>query len=224
MPKCSKKVRTSTLWMLHHIFDDQWTFDGSRGFKSSASAKDLNPIENLGYLTWLIQKIDERMNDIQLMSDPLHREQVCMTFSRAVCDSILSVSAELPYMAKVFFFACIDKLANLMVQLDLAQQEIDAWHNLVDPLFLQGNLANLLKQLPDSAGDYLRAIVDWISGIMKVDEVTPEVLRDIRNSHHGYELRPNVVSRLFSSSGELHNDITLICTPLVLFFLAQKWK
>ncbi len=214
---------SNVLWRLHHIFDDQWTFDSARGPKSAASETAMNPVKNLEYFTWFFGQIGGRMTDILSIASPLRREQLCMTFSRAVCDCVLSISAQLPYMAKVFFFACLDKLSNLSVQLGHYDSEIEAWNCLTSTSFLSGSLATFLKSVPDPAGSYLRDTVEWAADNMEIDQVTPEVLRDIRNSHHGYALNQASVSRLFTTFGELHNDVTLLCTPLVLYLLAETW-
>lgn len=92
-----------TLWKVHHIFDDQWTFDSSRGPKSAANANLLNPIKNLGYFDWFISQVSGRMSDIIAISDPFAREQLGMTINRAICDAQLCVTSEQPYMSKVFF-------------------------------------------------------------------------------------------------------------------------
>jgi hypothetical protein len=181
------------LWKIHHVFDDQWTFDSSRGPKTG-------------------------------ISDPFIREQLGMTINRAICDAQLCVTCELPYISKVFFFGCLDKLANLMVLLNMEADEIEAWKRLVDERFLNKEVLTTLKDIPDNAGKYLRWIIKHALEEMKLDDLLPQDLRDIRNSHHGYKLRPKTFERLMEKTGEINNDITLIVTPLVLFFLSKKWK
>lgn len=215
---------SNVLWRFHHIFDDQWTFDGFRGPKSAACGMALNPVKNLEYFAWYFERVGERMTDVLAIGEPLRREQLCMTFSRAVSDCVLSISAQLPYMSKVFFFACVDKISNLSVHLEFDTSERDAWNRLTDASFLSNELGTFLQEVPGPAGSYLRGIVEWAADNMRIDKVTPTVLRDIRSSHHGYALRPDVVSRLFAASGELHNDITLLTTPLLLYVLGQTWK
>jgi hypothetical protein len=219
-----KGAYSNILWRLQHIFDDKWTFRSSRGFKSSADDIQLNPVRNIEYFVWFIKRIDDRMKDIVSIVDPLRREQLCMTFTRAVCDCILSITSQLPYMAKVFFFACLDKLCNLFWQLGHAHEEIDAWDTLTNPSFLGGNLISFIKEIPGPVGEHFQRIIEWSVEKMRIDKVTPEVLRDLRNSHHGYKLKEKIVTRLFTSSGELDNDTTMIATPLVIYMLGQKWK
>jgi hypothetical protein len=59
---------------------------------------------------------------------------------------------------------------------------------------------------------------------MNLDNLSPQDLRDIRNTQYGYKLRPKILERLLEKTGEINNDITLIVTPLILFFLSKKWK
>jgi len=213
-----------TLWKVQHVFDDQWTFDGSRGPKSAANPILLNPIKQLGYFDWFIGQVNERMLDTIAISDPFVREQLGMTINRAICDAQLCVTTQLPYMSKVFFFACLDKLANVMVLLNMESNEVEAWKRLVDVQFLDNEVLATLKGIPDTAGEYLCWIVEHVSEEMTLDNLLPEDLRDIRNSHHGYKLRPEIFGRLMGKTGEINNDIALIVTPLILFFLSKKWK
>lgn len=212
----------SILWRLHHVYDDQWTFDGTRGPKSSASDKYIKPCNSISFIQWIIAQISNRMKEILSISDVIRREQLAMTFSRATYDAILAVNSQLPYMSKVFFFACLDKLANMVSQFK-SIPEIDAWKQLVDLDFLEEDVAQLLTKIPSQAGEYLHYTLEWITSEMRVDNITADILRDFRNSHHGYALRSSIVDRMYKHSGELNNDLTLIATPLLLYILSQQW-
>jgi hypothetical protein len=211
------------LWRLHHVYDDQWTFDSSRGPKSAAPAKAFNPSENIEFIEWTITQIRNRMEELLVISDFVQREQFAMTFSRAAVDAILAVSTQLPYMSKVFFFTCLDKLANMLVQINAFDSETNAWSHLVSLSFLEGELQDFMAEIPGAAGRALRSIVVWVSENLQIDNITPEILRDYRNSHHGYHLRAEIVKRIYNHSGELHNDITLLATPLILYVLSRQW-
>lgn len=213
-----------TLWSIHHIFDDQWTFDGSRGPKVAADAIRLNPIKQLNYFDWFISKVNDRMSDIIAISNPFVREQLGMTVNRAICDAQLCITSELPYMSKIFFFNCLDKLANLMVLLNVETNEVVAWERLVDKQFLSDEVFSTLKDIPDGAGEYLRWIIENALEKIRVDGLSPKDFRDIRNSHHGYKLNHQTFNRLMEKTGEINNDITLIIIPLILFFLSKKWN
>jgi len=212
------------LWKIHHVFNDQWTFDGFRGPKTAANVSLINPIKQLGYFDWFIGQISNRMCDIVDISDPFAREQLGMTINRAICDAQLCITCELPYMSKYFFFGCLDKLANLALLLNMETDETEAWKRLLNEQFLNKEVLSKLKDIPDSAGEYLRWIVKHVLEEMKLDNLSPQDLRDIRNSQHGYTLRANTFERLMEKTGEINNDITLIVTPLILFFLSKKWE
>jgi hypothetical protein len=212
------------LCRLHHVFNDQWTFDGFPGPKSATPSERIIPTQCLEFISWVGKNISARMEDLLLIEDPVCREQLAMTFNRAACDGILAAAAQLPYMSKVFFFACLDKLANIFVQIGLFKNDATAWKHLVSEGFLSGELLEFLRGIPSAVGECLINIVKKVSLDMKIDEITPELLRDFRNSHHGYGLNRNAVERLFSHSGEIHNDVTLLSTPLVLFTLSQRWQ
>lgn len=211
------------LWKLHHILDDQWTFDGSRGPKSRMFTRKFNPISNVEFIKWVVNNINDRMKDMVQISDHIRCEQIAMTFSRAACDSVLSVSTQLPYMSKAFFFACLDKLANLFTTIDPSVAETAVWNQLIDKSFLNGELKDFLNNVPNPAGEELLRIVSWISDELEFSKLTPTVLRDFRNTIHGYGLRTEIVERLYRHTGELNNDITLLSTPLTLFCLAKRW-
>lgn len=214
---------TEVMWDFHHVLDDQWTFDGSRGPKTAASATQLNPARQLGYFDWFLTNLGQRMSDLAAMADPLLREQVGMTIDRAMCDAVLAVTTELPYVSKVFFFACLDKLANFAVLTRMCSDEVEAWKWLVDTSFL-GEVRGTLELIPGVAGEYLRWIVEHAIEELRVGGLSSTDLRDLRNTHHGYGLRPEVVARLMARSGEFNNDITLVVTPLILHFMSRPWK
>jgi len=219
-----KTLYQEALWMLEGVFDDSLTSHGSGGPKSAADPDRLSPLHNLGYFEWFMAQVSARMSDIVAISDPFRREQLGMTANRAICDAHLCVTAQLPYMAKVLFFSCLDKLANLMLMLDMHTDEVEAWKRLLDATFITNEVLEALQHVPDEAGQYVRSLAEYAAEAMELDELSPDDMRDIRNSHHGYNLRPRIVARLMQKSGEFHNDITLIVTPLLLFFLTRKWR
>jgi len=213
------------LFSMHHVFDDQWTFDGARGPKSGACAGFLNPIANVGYFEWLIDNVGKRMADIADISDPWKREQLGMTINRAIYDAVLCVVNQFPYTVKMFFFECLDKLSNFMKQIGEASDEFEAWKRLVDVDFLRGELTESIGQIPGAAGEHFRRVVDRAAEELEIDNLSPQDLRDMRNSHHGYRLlQRGAWERLMTRTGELNNDITLIVTPLLLYALNMTWN
>ena len=94
----------------------------------------------------------------------------------------------------------------------------------MSPSFLQSDVCESLQDVPNTAGDYIRWILENTIKEMQIQNISSEALRDLRNTHHGYGLREEIVTRLMQKSGEFNNDITLIVTPLILYFLTQQWK
>lgn len=216
---------TRILWDFHHVFDDQWTFDGSRGPKSAINEVILNPIRQLDYFQWFIEKIDNRMNDIISIEEPILREKLVMTVNRAITDALISVTSELPYISMVFFFSFLDKIANIMHLLKIENSEFDAWKKIVNKDFLSFDVLETLHKVPNNAGEHLINIVTSVVKELEYSELSPEDLRDIRNTHHGYNLtRSESIDRLMTKDGELNNDITLIVTPLILYLFTLSWK
>lgn len=215
---------TRTLWDLHGIFDDQWTFDGSRGPKSAGDHIKFNPIKQLDYFQWFIEKIDERMKDIISIENPLIREQLVMTVNRAIVDAQISVTAELPYISKVFFFNFLDKLANIMTLLNNSSKDTEEWDELVSKEFICNNVLKIVQTVPNKAGEYLVNIVKFVVKELEYAELNPIDLRDMRNTNHGYNLRPNIINRLMKKDGEINNNIPLIATPYLLYLFSIPWK
>ena len=216
---------TKVLWDFHHVFDDQWTFDGSRGPKSAINEVIFNPVKQLDYFQWFIRKINDRMNDIIEIDNPLLREKLVMTVNRAIIDALLSITSELPYISMVFFFSFLDKLANIMHLLNIEKSEHEAWIKIVNTDFLSSEVLKTLQEVPNIAGEYLTNIVTSVIEELEHSETTHEDLRDIRNTHHGYNLtRKGSIDRLMTKDGELNNDIPLIATPLLIYLFTLSWK
>ncbi|AUB54982.1 hypothetical protein BK007_02410 [Methanobacterium subterraneum] len=216
---------TRILWDFHHVYDDQWTFDGSRGPKSAINEVILNPVKQLDYFQWLIEKIDDRMKDIISIEDALLREKLVMTVNRAITDALISVTSELPYMSMVFFFSFLDKLANVMYLLKIETSEVNAWKMIVNTDFLSSKVIKTLKKVPNKAGEHFINIISSVTEELEYNELSPETLRNIRNTHHGYNLtRLGSIERLMTEDGELNNDIPLIVTPLLIYLFTLSWK
>lgn len=127
-------------------------------------------------------------------------------------------------MAKVFFFACLDKMTNFMLQLKMAPDEDSAWRQLLDPQVMSGSLTTFLATVPGTIGKSMSHLNNHLRDTLANDRISAQDLRDLRNTHHGYRLRANIVARLMESPGEFDNDLTLMLTSWVLYLLAQKWQ
>ena len=183
---------TKILWDMHHLFDDQWTFDGFRGPKSSIEPSLLNPINQLDYFDWLIKKIDLRMDEILLIDDYLLREKLVMTINRAIYDAQMSVISELPYISMIFFFNFLDKIANILVLLKIENNETDAWKKFFEKDFISDTVQKNTESIPNKVGFYLNELINILNEL-DYGDVTPEYMRDIRNTNHGYDIREKVL-------------------------------
>ena len=216
-------VYQDILWHLCHAMDDQWTFDSSRGPKSKAQAQAFGCEDTIAYIKWTAETIGKRMGDLLGIPTALSREQLAMTFSRAVCDCVLSTTSELPYMSKNYFFACLDKLANVMRFIGRSSDDVAAWRLFFTEEFLRDELSEFLKEIPGSFGQLHIDTVEWVADHIRVEQLTPQLLRFYRNTLHGYNLHENQVEALYGHSGEINNDVTLLVTPILMYVLAQKW-
>lgn len=216
---------TKILWDMHGLFDDQWTFDGSRGPKLAAEPVLLNPINQLDYFEFLIKKINDRMEDIIEIEDYLFREKLVMTVNRAIFDAQMSVISELPYISMIFFFNFVDKLTNLMVLLKIENNEKDAWLKFFENDFIRGPLFDIIKNIPNHTGSYLRDIINIFLDELKFGDLSPEYMKDIRNTNHGYNLfKKGSINRIMGKSGEINNNIPLISTAFIIYLISMKWE
>lgn len=212
--------------ILLHLFDyfnDQWTFDSDRGPKWKFDPRFFNPLESLDYIQWYFTKINDRMNELKEIKDEVNQFKVGSTINRALIDAVCSITSEVPYMSKIFFFNCLEKLSNLMKQLKPEQIEVDVWKKLISQEFLTV-LKIELSDILGNIGYYLSELIDLVIEEMKIGQISPNLLRALRNSHHGYKLRPNTFKELMDHNGEINNSIPLLIAPLILYFLTQKWS
>jgi hypothetical protein len=149
-----------------------------------------------------------------------------LTFNRAAIDSIYATTLEVPYMAKTFFFAAIDKISNLLKTIGrVGDSEEQIWKRLVSKEFIQTELATVADEIPGPIGDDYRSTVQWSLQILNWEQTTPELLRAYRNSLHGYHLRNrDVAARLFYHSGQVNNDLTLLAALYIHYVLGLDWS
>lgn len=209
------------LWKLLDVFDDGETY-GDRGPKWQVSAQRISPIANLDYIEWFTSTLGCRMRELDGICDLGSRIQLTLTISRLFCDAILCLTSELPYMSKMFFFAFLDKLANVSARWENVS-DTQAWLSLVDRRHLMDCVLPTLSSISGTAGDYFRAVVDGALAEMGRDDLTPEELRAIRNSSHGYFLKSESLEQLMRHTGEFSNDVTLLVAPLMLNLLSMQW-
>lgn len=106
---------------------------------------------------------------------------------------------QFPYGAKTFFFNCLDKLSNLLFQVGLGSDEVLIWKRLVSVEFIQGEWTDLINQIPSTPGSNYLATCEWVGNLVVIDEMNPELLRDMRNTNHGYGLKRETVQRIYAA-------------------------
>lgn len=212
------------LYSIQHFYGDEEFSDLFGRKKTPSSEIFLNPIRQFNYFDWFIKKVNDRMVDIIQVQDPIKREQLGMTFNRALLDAQLCIISELPYTFKTFFFGCLDKLSNLMKILNIESNERKAFKKLISIEFLENEVLELIKEIPDNINVYLKKILDDSIKIIQDNDLNPDYLRALRNSYHGYDLTEENFNILIKRDGEIKNDFTLIISPLILYFLSKKWN
>jgi len=212
------------LWKFHHVFDDQWTFDSSRGPKSAADPTVFNPINLLDYFEWYINLLNSRLEDLIQMSEEHIRQQRSMTLNSIICDLFLCISSELPYLSKMSFFNIVDKISNFMHAFGIGNSETNLWKHFLSKEFLSNELIDSMKSVPGIFGQELALNIEWVIKQIDLDNVNPDLLRDLRNSKHGYLLNQSRWDNLCKHTGEVHNDLVLLALPLWLYVLIKKWR
>ncbi len=210
------------LEILFDYFNDQWTFDGSRGPKQQFPPTNYNFLESLDYIRWFCTQIKNRMEELCNIADEFVQFKIGSTLNRAIVDAICSMTSEVPYFSLIFFFNCLEKLANIMKLLGKAQNEAIAWKLLVSPQFIGSNLRSQIKTIPGNIGQFMIEVIDLVLEELTIGEVTPELLRAIRNSHHGYDLKRVNFELLMGHNGEINNNIPLLVCPLINYFLSNS--
>jgi hypothetical protein len=230
----SKDAFNHILWDLHNVFDDQWTFDGSRGPKSKIHINYLRIPDTLDYIKWSINLISDKIKELISEADNAYIIKFVNTYNRACCDCILATSIEHPYMAKTFFFACIDKISNILYGMGKYKKDQEALMHLYSDEFLKRELTNFIKKIPGNYGEIFADRIKWANFELKYDMpvyheddgpkdiLNLDLMRIYRNTIHGYFLRDKDVKLLYKHSGEINNDITCLALPILLYALSLK--
>lgn len=212
------------LWKFIHVFNDQWTFDSTRGLKSKADPTVFNPINLLDYFEWYINLLNKRLEDLVQISDEHIRQQRAMTLNSIICDLFLCISSELPYLSKMSFFNIVDKISNFIHGLGIGSSETTLWKYFLSKEFLSNELINCIKNIPGILGEEMVSTIGWILKQIDLDHINPDLLRDLRNSKHGYLLNQVRWDNLCKHTGEIHNDLVQLAIPLWLYVLITKWS
>lgn len=162
------------------------------------------PANQMDYYRWFIEILKLKVKKILHIEDPQKRELVIMTFNRAMNECMLCIIHVLPYISKVLFFSCLDKLANFFKVLENGTHDTDFFKKFFDIDFLT-NILEKLRAIPNEIGEFLQGVLKNIIDIINSEELTPEYMRAMRNSVHGYNLNERNLSQLMARSADVNN-------------------
>jgi len=214
----NNSIYTHLLWKFHHVFDDEWTFDSSRGPKSAADPLIFNPINLVEYFEWYIETVDKCLCKL-ILFDNTTRQQTIMTLNGLVCDLFFSITSDMPFLSKTFFFNLVDKASNLLSESQTS--ETKTFQNILSEEFLLNELCRTIETVPGMLGNILISDINWATEQLKLDGLNSELLRNLRNSQHGYKNNPNRWASLGNHTCEVNNDITLLALPIWLYIMTS---
>jgi hypothetical protein len=120
---------------------------------------------------------------------------------------------------KLLFFGVLDKLANLYAQLGLESEETEVWKHLLTTDFYESEVKSALHSIPGCVGEVVRDWAEWTFEHLEIFGPGSEVMRELRNSYHGYGIRK--IDTLLSHSGEISNAVPALSNILWHWFLAK---
>ncbi|WP_018248803.1 hypothetical protein [Orenia marismortui] len=212
------------LWKMHHIFDDQWTFNSMRGPKSALS-KDLFSFEDLlNFFEWYINLLSDKLKELLSIKESYLRQQRVMTLNSILCDMFFSITSQLPYLAKTSLFSMLDKVSNFLKSLEYDESESNLWKMILSEEFLEEEIKDKTKNVPGEVGRQMKLSIEWALDQIKLDNLDENLLRDFRNCNHGYLLNDYRWEKLCRHNGEINNDITLLSFPIWLYLISLDWK
>lgn len=157
------------------------------------------------YFEWYIDRCNRLIDELLDMQDLRRRFISTLTLNRLAIDTRIIETSEVPYLMKILFFGVLDKLANLYVQLGIESSETTVWKTFLTMGFYESMVKDVLYSIPGHFGDIIRNTAEWIFEELETFGPCPEIMRELRNSYHGYGLRN--IDMLLSHSGELNNDV-----------------
>lgn len=215
---------THLLWKMHHLFDDQWTFDSLRGPKSSYSKDTFELNDLLNFYEWYINSLSNKIEELLTIEETNLRQQRVMTLNSILSDMFFSITSQIPYLAKTSFFSMLDKVANFLKSLKYESRESELWKMIISEEFLKNKVKEKNKVIPGEVGKQMLSTIEWSLEQIKLDNLDENLLRDFRNCNHGYLLNDKRWESLCKHNGEINNDITLLALPIWLYLINLDWE
>lgn len=206
---------------LSDIYSDSINTMAGRGIKSHFPEDAAVLSATRYYFEWYIRRCSALLAQLLGIHDVKRRFITTLTLNRLAVDTRIIETSELPYLMKLLFFGVVDKYANLYVQLGLehGKQETAVWKTLLTGDFYEDEIKSALQAIPGRVGEELSYSAEWIFQHLENYGPHPEVIRELRNSYHGYGLRQ--IDKLLSHPGELHNDVPTLSNILWHWLLAK---
>jgi len=212
----NNSIYTHLLWKFHHVFDDEWTFDSGRGPKSAADPLVFDPQNLLEFFEWYIKTVDKCLCKLILLESK-QRQQTTMTLNGLICDLFFSITSDMPFLSKTFFFNLVDKASNLLSESQ--KSETKTFQNILSEDFLLNELCKTIETIPGILKNALINDINWATEQLKLDGLSSELLRNLRNSQHGYKNSPSRWASLGNHTCEVNNDISLLALPIWLYIM-----
>ena len=225
---CYKLILSSSAKNYHvidsfiHVFSDNISQNMPIGETIPLQEDFPVPTNQMDYYLWFIEILKSKIKKILHIQDPKKRELVIMTFNRAMTECMLCIIHILPYLSKMLFFSCLDKLANFFKVLENGTHDADFFKKFFDIDFLT-DILEKLKAIPSEIGEFLQSVLKNVINIIESEELTPDYMRAMRNSIHGYNLRESSLSLLMARSADVNNYVVNLVIPLTFYFLLIDW-
>ena len=175
----------------------------------------VHPESTKQYLDWYINQIGQVMTTIVAIDDAPCRKVVALMINRLAVNIIIIMAVDIPYIRKWYFLGLLDMLASLeslcrQVNERSQRQEAELWECFLAPGFWEAVVFPALQQIPVDAirSELLSLSEQQLKAIGNLGSEAIDILRDYRNSYHGYYLlKRKSMERLLQHSGEIPDNL-----------------
>ncbi|GAF94157.1 unnamed protein product, partial [marine sediment metagenome] len=202
-----------------NIYGDNINPMAGRGIKSRFPERAVVLSATRDYFEWYISRCSALLSQLLAITDVKQRFVTALTLNRLAVDTRIIETSASPYLMKLLFFGVLDKYANMCVKLGACETEFVLWKTFLTSDFYEGEIKNALQAIPGCVGEELSHSAQWIFQHLENVGPSPKVLRELRNSYHGYGIHR--IDTLISHSGEVHNDVPSLSNILWHWLLAK---
>jgi len=174
-----------------------------------------DPERTKQYLDWYVYQIGQVMKTIVAIDDAPCRKVVALMINRLAVNIIIIMAVDIPYIRKWYFLSLLDMLASLeslccQVSGRSQRQEAELWKCFLAQSFWEDAVFPALQQIPVDAvrSELFRLSEQQLNAIDNLGSEAIDILRDYRNSYHGYYLiKRESMERLLQHSGQIPDDL-----------------